>query len=58
MEGLLPLNQTAQLVTGDLASAEAHAFAGRCRSAILTKPFVFEELFGRLRGLVASAAVR
>ena len=40
-------------VTGDLASADALAFAARCRSSILTKPFDFAELFARLRSATA-----
>lgn len=45
--------QRVVFVTGDLASAEAAAFAARCRSPILTKPFVFRDLFSRLRELVS-----
>lgn len=42
-------------VTGDLSSAEAAAFAGRCNAPILTKPFGASDLFGRLREVVGGA---
>ncbi len=43
--------QRVVFVTGDLTSPEAAAFAARCRSPIVTKPFVFRDLFHRLREL-------
>ncbi len=43
-------------ITGDLASADAVAFAERCRAPIVGKPFQMGELLDRMRGMALALA--
>ncbi|MCC7065654.1 MAG: hybrid sensor histidine kinase/response regulator [Planctomycetes bacterium] len=55
------LLQRVIFLTGDLVSPDAAAFAARCRVPIVTKPFLMNDLFLKLReaaGAEAAAGVR